>query len=273
MGQSLRALEEAWRRNPEATFVRLAGAYREHGRLDDAIRVVERGLTRRPGHLAGRVLLARVQLDRGELAESEAVLDALLEDHPDHWEAGWMLARVRRAGGRREDEREALLRLRALHPGHQEVEAALRRIDADLAFRAAPPDTHPRVAVDPDLEFGEDDATQMSRGGGAELGSPPWVASSGVEASHSLPGRVAPPARDRDADPFMNATMAELLLAQGDPEGAREMYRALVEREPDRESFRARFVELGGGEDDVPEGDGPGDPDAAALEELLQELQ
>ncbi len=272
--QSLRALEEAWRRNPEATFVRLAGAYRSHGRLEDAARVVERGLTRRPGHLSGRVLLARIQLDRAEHADAEATVSEVLEAHPDHWEAGWLLVRVRRADGRRQDEREALERLRSLHPGHREIEAALTRLDADLAFRAAPPDTERRPRVNPDVVYGaDDDSTDLSmQGGGAGPVAPPWKPSMGRKAGHPPPGRVAPPAQESSADPFINATMAELLLAQGDPDGARAMYRRLLAQEPEKESHRARLLELGG----EPEGEAPeaagDDPDPQMLEALLEGL-
>jgi predicted Zn-dependent protease len=269
--QSLRALEEAWRRSPESTFVRLAGAYREHGRLDDAVRVVERGLTRRPGHLAGRVLLARVQLDRGEFAAAEAILTALLEAHPDHWEAGWLLVRVRRADGRRDEERDALLDLQRLHPGHHEVYAALARLDADLAFRPALPDTERRPRVDSEAVHGQDDdSTDLSmQAGGTGLG-PPWKPAMGRKQGHRLPGRLAPPPRGPEPDPFLNATMAELLSAQGDPEGARAMYRELLQREPDKESHRARFIELGGAVDDAPDPEGGDEPDPRMLVELLE---
>jgi len=269
--QSLRALEEAWRRNPEATFVRLAGAYRDHGRLDDAARVVERGLTRRPGHLSGRVLLARIQLDQGDPAAAEATLTELLEAHPDHWEAGWLLVRVRRADGRRQDERAALERLKTLHPGHREIEAALTRLDADLAFRAAPPDTERRPRVNPDVVYGaDDDSTDLSMHGGAGgVVAPPWKPAMSRKAGTPPPGRVAPPASP--GDPFVNATMAELLLAQGDPDGARAVYRRLVTQDPDKESYRARLLELGGDAGDVDEE--PDDlPDPQVLEALLAGL-
>jgi Flp pilus assembly protein TadD len=270
--QSLRALEEAWRRNPEATFVRLAGAYREHGRLDEAVRVVERGLTRRPGHLAGRVLLARIQLDQNEHVEAESTIQELLTAHPDHWEAGWLLVRVRRADGRRQDERAALESLKALHPGHREIESALSRLDADVAFRSAAPDTERRPRTDPDVIHGSaDDSTDLSMQGPSSIVAPPWKPSMGRKARSQPPGRVSPPAQPSEGDPFINATMAELLLAQGDPEGARAMYRRLILQEPDRESHRARLLELGGSPEAAPEANGE-EPDPKMLEELLEGL-
>ena len=66
--------------------------------------------------------------------------------------------------------------------------------------------------------------------------------------------------------------MAELLLAQGDPEGARDMYERLLKLEPGKESHRARWLELGGEGEDMPRATVESEPDPQVLEALLEGL-
>ena len=49
------------------------------------------------------------------------------------------------------------------------------------------------------------------------------------------------------------------------------MYRRLILQEPDRESHRARLLELGGSPEAAPEANGE-EPDPKMLEELLEGL-
>ena len=54
-------METLVRENPGSRmFLELARAYKDHGRLPDAVRVLQRGLLIRPGEVEGRRLLARV---------------------------------------------------------------------------------------------------------------------------------------------------------------------------------------------------------------------
>ncbi len=69
-------LLEAWvSENPGSRlFLELARAYREQGRREEAVRVLERGLVLRPEEVAARRLLARVLLESGD---QEGALDQL----------------------------------------------------------------------------------------------------------------------------------------------------------------------------------------------------
>jgi len=73
-------LLEAWvADNPGSKlFVRLARAYREAGRLDDAVAVLEQGLVLNPAMVEARRLLAALYQDQGriERAEEELTLAA-----------------------------------------------------------------------------------------------------------------------------------------------------------------------------------------------------
>ena len=54
-------------RDPGApAFVPLADAYRRQGQRQAALRVLLRGLERRPGYIPGHLLLARLYLEEGD---------------------------------------------------------------------------------------------------------------------------------------------------------------------------------------------------------------
>jgi tetratricopeptide (TPR) repeat protein len=54
----------------EASFLRLAEAYREEGLFEDAIRICRDGLAKCPNSLWGRLLLGQTLLERGALGEA-----------------------------------------------------------------------------------------------------------------------------------------------------------------------------------------------------------
>ncbi len=245
----LAALEEAWRRDPLALFVRLAGAYLDRDRLDDARAVLDHGLAARPGHLAGRVCKARLALARQHPGEARAELDEVLALRDDHWDALRLLAEVARSTGDPGGELEAVDRMLAVLPEDERLAARRAELEADDGERPRMPR---RPAADP-------------------AGS---VQTEPARAAAPQPGLPAVGRRPRPlvSDPFVNATMAELLAAQGDVEGAQEMLLALVERSPGRQDLRARFVEVGGDAGRLPAPAPPPSPEPTALADALEGL-
>jgi tetratricopeptide (TPR) repeat protein len=243
--QHLAALEEAWRRDPLALFVRLADAYLAVERLDDASAVLQHGLAARPGSLSGRVLKARLAMARHRPAAARAELDDVLALRDDHWSALALLVQVHRFTGDRECELLTVERLLRIVPGDAELIARRAALENDDGERPHMPRQDATVGAQ----------TEPARAVGPQAGLP-------VEG---LRPTLA-------SDPFVNATMAELLAAQGDVDGALAMLRQLVERCPERQALRARYVELGGDGADLPPPAPPAAPDAALLEDVLQGL-
>jgi hypothetical protein len=54
----------------EASFVRLAEAYRKEGLLEDAVRICRDGLARFPASWSGRLVLGKILLERGAVEEA-----------------------------------------------------------------------------------------------------------------------------------------------------------------------------------------------------------
>jgi len=229
-------------------FVRLAAAYAAADRLDDAAAVLDHGLAALPGHLDGRVMKARLGLLRRRPGEARAELADVLALQADHWGALHLLAEVHQLTGDREGELEALEHLLRIVP--DDVDLAQRRSDLENDDGERPHMPHR-----PLMEEHVAAKTDPARAPGPQ----PGVPAAGLR-------------RGLAADPFVNATMAELLAAQGDVEGATEMLRELIARSPERADLRARFVELGGDGADLPPPAAPPAPVPAALEDAMRAL-
>jgi predicted Zn-dependent protease len=226
-------------------FDRLAGVYVDGGRLDDAAAVLQHGLAARPGHLAGRVTRARLALARERPGEARADLDEVLALSDHHWGALQLLAHVHHLTGDRDGELAAVERMLSLLPQDESLVTRRTQLENDDGER-------PRMPHRPLHDERASAQTQPARAAGPQPG---------------LPAETLRPAPS--ADPFLNATMAELLASQGDVEGALTMLQQLVERSPDRQDLRARFVELGGDGAALPAPPAPS-MEPAALEDALQ---
>jgi tetratricopeptide (TPR) repeat protein len=281
----LRALERAWRLDPPAVYLQLAEAYRRAGRPGEAEAIVRRGLAETPGDPAGLALRARLLLERERLDEARRVLGDLLGLFPDHWSGLGLLADLEGRCGRRAEEADVLSRMQTLLPGGAPSAEVVRGGDARphmptqrrpvVAGGTAP--SAPAPSEPPSDLSPRDLSPQITMPTAAPMGErPAWPGPDVGEPIEDAPPPQAglPSALLQAAgdDPFVNATMAELLAAQGDAEGARRMFAELVKRDPERQSLRARHKELGGAEADLPPPTTEGGPGAARLEQALRDL-
>lgn len=245
--QHLSALEEAWRRDPPAAFVRLAHGYRDAGRIDEADEVLRHGLAACPGHLSARVLRATLLADSGDGQGALRELGDVLAALPRHWSALRLAADLLHRAGDAAGERDALQRMTEMNPEAAWVRVRLASIE---------PGTRPAMPAPLRAAIGKGDTVPSSARPAAQVGVP-------LDALTMTP--------DLGDDPFSNATMADVLAAQGDVEGALVMLAALVRRDPDRQSLRERFAELGGDPLALP-GMRETSPSAAGLEAALDKL-
>ena len=248
-------------------FVRLAEAYRTIGQRDEARAVLDHGLAETPGHLAGRVLRAKLGCEEGRLGEARRDLAEVLARLPEHHLALQTLALVERTAGDPDAERDALEQVRLVVP-EPAVLVRLAELNDESGERprmppprrrATPAMTRPSASVPGAAWEGDPRASTLPEAAAIRPSMSPM---------QSPPVTVA----TQGSDPFTNATMAELLASQGDPEGARAMFLALATREPERRSHRERYLELGGAAGALPERDETTEVPAATLERALRDL-
>jgi tetratricopeptide (TPR) repeat protein len=93
---ALNALTEAARANPESHRVHLllGDAYREQGKLFEAIAEYKQSLSLMPGDVAGDWGLARTYYQRLDFDQTLAELAIILRDHPADPEANYMLSYI-----------------------------------------------------------------------------------------------------------------------------------------------------------------------------------
>ena len=262
--QTIAALETAWRREPQAVFVRLGEALRDGGAPDRAISVLRDGLVRWPHQLAGWVALARAHRSTGQLTEARRALDEALNRDPDHWGANLLLAEGFRSDGARVDEVAVLRRLARIAPGQEGVARLLRVAEAAAGHRPAIPGPEPDrddnttrplpvAGLEPSVPHAPfrvrttPSATRPiapERRGTVPAASRPVRPAAGGRTGGPLSGpggarRPTPP-----PDPFLNETMAELLAAQGLSDAARHVLQTLADRDPTGDALSARIAEL-----------------------------
>ena len=270
--QTLNALETAWRRDPQAVFVRLADAHRKAGNVDKSLSILRDGLSRWPRNLAARVALARLLYELDELEDAQATLYECLDRDPRHWGAVELLATLRRRAGDRRGEVEALERLSKLAPGRRSVERRLAMARRDLLSRPAmalvePRDEEEAEAVESTSSTRSVRTTSPSRP--AHPGRVTTVPSSPtpraqVTQPSAMPGVPRASRPPEPEDPFFNETMVDLLLAQGRVEEARDMANRLQARRPGRPNVKERLAELSSA------AEGSSEASPTELEELMQ---
>lgn len=89
-----------WQKNDlSIVFIPLAQICREHGLLEEAREICEKGLARHPQSVSGRLMLARILMDLERMGEAKGVVERVLEEFPAQQEAKTLLQKIVRMGG------------------------------------------------------------------------------------------------------------------------------------------------------------------------------
>lgn len=146
MADDVRRLSEELARDPQSlVFVPLGETLRRQGQLDNALKIVLRGLERHP-HLAdAHDLLARVYADRGEAEKAFDEWDMVRRLAPGHAGAAKGMGFICFSQGRREDAVRYLEEALAGAPADDSIRAALAHV---RAASDAPPETPARAPAD-----------------------------------------------------------------------------------------------------------------------------
>lgn len=75
-------------------FIPLAEMLRQHGLLEHAFEVCQKGLAYHPGMVSGRIQLAHILIDQGKRAEAEMIAQAILRDVPENEDVHKVLERL-----------------------------------------------------------------------------------------------------------------------------------------------------------------------------------
>jgi tetratricopeptide (TPR) repeat protein len=185
-------------KDPHSTvFVTLGDAYRQLGRLDEALEVARRGVQGLPWFSPGHVVLGQILMARGETGEALGCFNKALTLDGESIAAFKGLAAIYCQKGQTVLARQVLERAEEIHPGNSSIQHMLNRLSA--------------VAEESDR-----------------------AVATAPQADHVQPA---------DA-PIATSTIAELFVKQGLLSQACQVYRDILQADPDNGQVRAKLIEL-----------------------------
>ena len=219
------AYTEILAKDPTSTiFVSLSEAYRKMGMLDEARKVVEKGLESHVDFSPAYIVLARILCQQGKYAASESAFQKALEYDSESLAALVGYARLNILLGQESKAREVLLAARKLSPAdpvinklllslpEEVVEEAVEEVPEEAVEEVLEEET-PVVAEEAPQEVVEEETATEA----AEISTAPSLASS---------------------------TLAELYLKQGLIPQALDVYRQLSLEAPDNLLFRRKIRDI-----------------------------
>jgi tetratricopeptide (TPR) repeat protein len=124
-------LRNRWEADPSSrVFLQLAEEYRHHGRVKEALEVLDRGLKEHPGYLSALVAKGRCHLELGEPEAARTVLERVVKQDATQMVANKLLVRAYLETSEPERARERLDLYSLLNDSDPEIEELRRRLRA-----------------------------------------------------------------------------------------------------------------------------------------------
>lgn len=209
-------------------FAQLADAYRKQGRLEEAVRLCQEGLSHQANYASAYMVLGRAQRAKGELLAAREAFQWVLQLDPESVQALKFLGQIAEARNEAPDALASYKMALILHPFDKEVQATVARLEGPAAAEA---ESAPAEMVEVVTE---------SAGPEVELLSPETAVDTPSPALTHISAEPAIP----EAEPLATETMAGLYAAQGLYDRAADIYGRLVGEFPDREDLAEKHREV-----------------------------
>lgn len=237
-------------------FAPLAEIYRKLGLLDDAINVAAKGCEVHPNYVGGFMALGRAFYEKGMKAESRAALEKVVSGTPDNHLAQKLLSQIYIESGNTALAEKALRTILSLYPDDVESQVLLKTLERENV-----------TAVEPASEFLGDNAVFIETDAGdlytetlsednLDLEDAEIIEEL-TEEIEELEGEYLDGAANVEGttigsglgdgerkDPLRTATLAELYVSQGMLTAASDIYRELLQTEPDNREYKNRLIEI-----------------------------
>src|SRR6185369_3319113 len=237
----VRRFEDILRRDPGAySFAPLSDMYRELGLLEDALKVARKGCDLHPAFAAGQMALARAAFESALKDDAKRALEAVIRITPENIEAQRLLADIYSADG---DESAALRcleiassldTLQILPVPSEEVEDE-EILEADI-LELTDDQIEAESIDEPMISPFSADPERPSLGDAVR--AEPYLMESPPPLYDEEPHVITP------SSSVASATIAELYVSQGFPEKGIEVYRELLQIDPNNQVFIRRIEEL-----------------------------
>ncbi|HEY3306948.1 MAG TPA: tetratricopeptide repeat protein [Desulfuromonadaceae bacterium] len=245
--------EEQLSKNPNSyLFAKLAEIYLKVGLIDDALHTARQGVAQYPNFIAGQRALAMACQSKGLLDECREALKKVTAAQPEDGEAQKMLGRIFVGEGNKEAAVRAFSTMLEFNPDDVECRLELDGLEkvasttAKEDVQAVPMNPNIPAADLLDVQFapfeeGEEfdeiiEDLEIIEVDESDLVE---VDESGLTATDLL--KAETPAKH---DPLSTVTLAELYVQQGFTDKALEIYRSILNEDPENNDVLSRLTEL-----------------------------
>ena len=241
-----------YQENPRSrVFAPLAEAYRKSGLIDEAMEICKEGLEYHPNFLSGIVALARCYFDKGMYTAAIKELEKVTSEVPDNYLAQKLLALSYSLVGDRNNALKAFKMVLYMNPRDKEAKISIIEIEneekkiveeniknsgacehiAEEEFVPPPFSSQQDLKTNPDFKIIDDIGHE---------------ADFDFEEKHISQAFNAVTEEDPEKilTNISTMTMGDLLMAQGHKEKALEVYKKILDQNPDQIIIKHKIEEL-----------------------------
>lgn len=264
----IKKYEDTLEKDPNSyCFAPLSELYRKLGMVDDAINIAKRGCEIHPDYVGGYMALGRAYFEKGMSAESKEALRKVVRVTPENLLAQRILSKIYMDEGdassaeaslrailaHNPDDSESRMLLDSLKMSSSSIEQTMPKSDedgyviGDLENIGAKDDFSPLEefadVIDLDgceiiEEITDEDFSEVPEEENSELEFDLPEMKAKDEGELSVAGE-----RD-EKDPLTTATLAELYVSQGYPKKALQIFRELLDADPENSELISRIHTL-----------------------------
>lgn len=233
-------------------FAPLSELYRKLGLLDDAVSVAKKGIEAHPEYIGGFMVLGRALFEQGNRDEARASLEKVVLATPENLIAQRILSQIYQEEGNLIAAERALQLLVTFNPGDTESSLALEALQRSMQTSMDnEPLSSPALNV-PEVESAEEASGTIE----AEQSSSSFDLDDSFEFGDTVDAHVGSgsagddlledgaPAAEPGIEPLATVTLAELYEGQGFLEKALEIYRDLLNKDPESLRLKERVTDL-----------------------------
>ena len=212
-------------------FMTEAKELADAGQFGKAIEVLQQGLKKFPKMVSARVLLGEIYWTSGDASLARVELEQVIKTSPDNFAAHRKLALIYRAVGDRHAAAKACEAVLQANPKDREMKDLLEEIAQESFKQVEEPKEEKAKATKTTVRLSE---------------SPVMAPSSAVADEEDtlvleVPQMSGGGAETEETD---SETLAELYIQQGHRDKGLEVYRRLVEKDPDNMKLHERIMAL-----------------------------
>lgn len=205
-------------------FIPIAEEYIRKGLFEQAIDLLKEGIEIYPGYLSARVSLGKAYLEKGMIKEATQQFEYVVRVSPDNLLAHRKLAFLYQEAGKTDSAIKSCEAVLVFSTRDKEISELLRTLKAERndasrrQARSDEPKAFPSAeAVPPAIDFtsGWEVASEEGKTGGFQ-------------------------------EEFLTESMGDICIAQGEKAKGIEIFKKILQKNPDNETVRVKLAELSG---------------------------